>query len=71
MIKILVQLTNFLTAATMFLALIPNKSNNTLGGPERGMSVTASFLTMMFLSSATADKTASPKPPNNNNKINK
>lgn len=57
------QLTNFLTAATTFLALMPNRSNNTFDGPERGMSVTASFLTTMSLSSATADKTASPKPP--------
>lgn len=47
----------------MFLALIPNRSNNTLGGPERGISGTASFLTLIFFSSATADKTASPKPP--------
>lgn len=52
-----------LTAATTFLALIPNRSNNTFGGPERGMSVTASFLTLILFSSATADKTASPKPP--------
>lgn len=47
----------------MFLALIPNRSSNTFGGPDRGMSVTASFLTVMSLSSATADNTASPKPP--------
>lgn len=49
----------------MFLALIPKRSNNTFGGPERGIAVTASFLTLMFLSSATADNTASPTPPNN------
>lgn len=57
------QLTNCFTAATMFLVLMPNKSNNTFGGPERGIAVTASFLILMFLSSATADSTASPKPP--------
>lgn len=57
------QLTNCLTAATTFLALIPNRSNSTSDGPERGMLVTASFLTTMSLSSQTADNTASPKPP--------
>lgn len=64
------QLTNCFTAATMFLALMPNKSNNTFGGPERGMPVTASFLILKFFSSATADNTASPKPPFMKQKIN-
>lgn len=51
------------TAATIFCELIPYFSNNADGGPERGTSDTANFLTTTFFSIANAERTASPRPP--------
>uniref|UniRef100_A0A8D9FB95 Uncharacterized protein n=1 Tax=Cacopsylla melanoneura TaxID=428564 RepID=A0A8D9FB95_9HEMI len=42
-------LRNSLTALTMHLALMPNISRRTVGGPDRGTAVTACFLTAISL----------------------
>ena len=49
----------------MLLALIPYLSSRTVGGPDLGTSVTASFFTVISFSRATALSTASPRPPAN------
>lgn len=56
-------LTKSRTAFTILLALIPYFSKSTVAGPDLGTSFTASFFTVIFLSSATALSTASPRPP--------
>lgn len=52
-----------MAALTTWRAEIPNMSIKTVGGPERGTVGTNKCLTMMLRCRATADKTASPKPP--------
>jgi len=51
------------TALITALESISNISKSTPDGPERGMFLTANFFTLIPVSSATAAKTASPKPP--------
>ena len=53
----------WLTAFTMHAALIPYLSSSSAGLPLRGISLTASFLTVMSRHSPTAEHTASPIPP--------
>lgn len=56
---------NSRAALTTLLALIPNISMRTVGGPERGIWVTASFFTIMFGVPESNPATASPIPPEN------
>ncbi|GFS70578.1 hypothetical protein TNCV_1490411 [Trichonephila clavipes] len=47
----------------MWLALMPNMSIKTAGGPLRGIPVTASRVRMVLRQQLTAPATASPMPP--------